>query len=338
VEERASRTELALGLLVAGVLVAFVWLAFAVGSGAPRNAVHYDLVFDSALGLSADNMVAVAGVRVGVVSNIRVDGRRARVSIAVEPGTQLHADATAAVRQKTLLGERYVDLDPGTTTASLLAPGQTLANTVPTKEIDEVIRQVAELVERLNRITPPLESALGRVDEALANESGTQLVSDVLATVQEARGLIRAANGVVLHSGDDLQAVLAMARGRGPAILDKLDAVGTRVNDLLAAVDPATIENATSRIGPAAENVNQITSDMRTAMVDVRSAAQRFDGVLLRLDQTLQRLDAINEGAIREMLQIQGVRVNFIPDTSVTTRVKKLREESVPLPLASPKQ
>jgi len=29
---------------------------------------------------------------------------------------------------------------------------------------------------------------------------------------------------------------------------------------------------------------------------------------------------------------VQGVRVNLIPDASVTNRIKKLREESIPLP------
>jgi phospholipid/cholesterol/gamma-HCH transport system substrate-binding protein len=331
VEEKATRAELWLGLLVLACLVAFVWLAFAVGAGAPRGAARYDLVFDSALGLGEDNMVAVAGVQVGVVEKIVVDGRAARVTIAVDPSTQLHDDGSAAVRQKTLLGERYIDLDPGQST-TLLTPGATLAHTERTTEIDEVIRQVAELVERMNRITPPLESALGRVDEALANQSGTQLVGDLVATLQEARTLVREATKVVRSSGGDLEAVLAMARGRGPALLDRVESASKRVDDLLAAVDPKMLEDASNRIGPATENVNRITEDMKTAMADVRTAAKRFDGVLARLDHTLQRLDAVNESTVREMLQIQGVRVNLIPDASVTTRVKKLREESVPLP------
>jgi hypothetical protein len=92
------------------------------------------------------------------------------------------------------------------------------------------------------------------------------------------------------------------------------------------------LEDAAARMGPASENIDRMTGDMKTAMVDVRSAAKRLDGVLARFDRTLSRFEGVNEQSVREFLQVQGVRVNLIPDAAVTTRIKKLREEAVPLP------
>lgn len=331
-EPGSWKAEAALGALVVGVLVVFIWLTFAVGGGAPRDANRYVLLLDSALGLSVDNAVAIAGVKVGVVDDIRVDGRRAKVTIAIEPKVMLHADARAALRQKTLLGEKYVDLDPGQAPAPELAPGSVLDNNVPTVEIDKVIRDVSLLVDRLNNIAPPLESAVARVDTMLQGEGGDRLEQQLVDTLGDVRQLVKTTNHLVQGSSDDVAAVLALVREKGPPLADRLESASARLDAILAGIDPKMIEDAAGRVGPAAENIDKITSDMRTAMADLRVAAKRLDGVLARFDKTLTKIDAVDEQDIREFFQLQGVRVNLIPDSTVTNRVKKLREESVPLP------
>lgn len=326
------KAEAVLGAVTVGVIVVFVWLTFSFGGGAPRGSQPYVLLFDSALGLSVDNTVAVAGVKVGVVEHIAVDGRKARVTVRVDPAVQLHADAKAALRQKTLLGEKYVDLDPGHGDQPLLAAGTVIEHNVPTVEIDQVIRDVSVLVERLNKITPPLESAIARVDDALQEQDGKALVGEATGALADLRVLVRETNTLVKSSGNDVAVVLAMARQKGPSLIERLDSAAGRIDALLGTIDPKDIEAAADRVAPAAENIDKMTTDMKVAMADVRAAAKRLDGVLARVDGTLKRLDAVNEGAIREFLQVQGVRVNLIPDASVTSRIKKLKEESVPLP------
>lgn len=326
------KLEVALGALVVAALAGFIWLTFAVGGGAPSNASRYVLLLDSALGLSEDNAVNIAGVKVGVVDEIQVEGRRARITIAIEPSVKLHADARAALRQKTLLGEKYVDLDPGAPPAPQIEAGAVLDQNLATVEIDQVIRDVAVLVERLNKITPPLESAIARVDTMLEGEAGDRLEEQVVATLADVRVLVKETSHLVHGSSDDVAAVLAMAREHGPGLAKRLESASGRLDDILAGVDPKMIEDAASRVGPAAENIDKITSDMRTAMGDLRNAAGRLDGVLSRFDRALLKVERLDEKSLREFFQVQGVRVNLIPDATVTTRIKKLREESVPLP------
>ncbi len=331
-EPGSWKAEVALGALVVAALAGFLWLTFAVGGAAPRDAHRYVLLLDSALGLTEDNAVAVAGVKVGIVDDIRVEGRRARVTVAIAPNVPVHADARAALRQRTLLGEKYVDLDPGAQPAPLLAPGAVLENNVPTVEIDQVIRDVAVLVDRLNRITPPLESALAHVDHMLEGQAGERLEDQLVATLNDVRVLVRGTSKLVEGSGDDVAAVIAMAREHGPGLANRLESASARLDEILAGVDPKMIEDAAARVGPAAENIDHITGDMRTAMADLRTAAKRLDGVLSRFDRTLGKIESVDEKSVREFFQVQGVRVNLIPDQTVTSRIKKLRDEAVALP------
>lgn len=326
------KSEALLGAVTIGVVIAGVWLTFSLGGGAPRGSLPYVFLFDSALGLSVDNTVAVAGVKVGVVESISVEGRAARVTVRIDPTVTVHTDAKAALRQKTLLGEKYVDLDPGQAESEGLPAGSVVRDNVPTVEIDQVIRNVSILVDRLNAITPPLESAIARVGSALEDQDGKSLVTEAAGALADVRVLMRETNKLVRSSGEDIAVVLAMARDKAPRLVERLDSAAGRVDALLATIDPQALQAAADRVAPAAENIDQMTSDMKVAMTDVRAAAKRLDGVLSRLDGTLKRLDALNESAIREFLQVQGVRVNLIPDATVTSRIKKLRDESVPLP------
>jgi len=65
-------------------------------------------------GLKKGNEVRVAGVKVGKVSGIRLDGDRVIVSFRVK-GVTLNDQTTASVNVKTLLGQKYLALDPAGT-------------------------------------------------------------------------------------------------------------------------------------------------------------------------------------------------------------------------------
>jgi phospholipid/cholesterol/gamma-HCH transport system substrate-binding protein len=277
-ESGSWKVEAALGALVLGVLGLFVWLSFAVGSGAPRDAVRYVLLFDSALGLSEDNAVAIAGVKVGVVDSIGIEGRKARVVVAIQKDVPMFGTARGAVRAKTLLGEKYVDLDPGEPTGPRLAPGSTIVENVPTVEIDQVIRSTAQLVASLNVITPPLETAVGRIDEMLKGSEPGGLKQELATTIADLGVLIRETSKGVQGSSADVQAIVKMTREKGPSVLDRMDKATARIDDLLAAVDPAQLASATDRVDTSMENVEKFTIDMKTAMVDVREAARRLAG------------------------------------------------------------
>lgn len=331
-ETRSAKLDVLLGAIVLGVAALFVWLSLAVGGGAPREAQRFVLLFDSALGLHEDNSVAIAGVHVGVVDDIGIEGRRARVTVAIDPSVTLHENAKAAVRAKTLLGEKYVDLDPGEPPSPVLAAGATLDDNVPTVEIDSVIRSVSQLVASLNVITPPLETAVTRVDAMLKDANNEQLSEELTRTLADAGTLIRETSSLVNESSDDLKVLLRMMREKGPSIFEQLDSASGRIDRVLAALDQESITEGTAKIGPTLDNVDGAMKDMRLAMADIKNASGRIENILVKVDRNLSRIEDVNERSIREFFQVEGVRVNLIPDARVERRVKHLRNEATPLP------
>lgn len=71
---------------------------------------RYSATFSDVSGLFVGDDVRIAGVQVGKVQTIRLDGRRATVDFTVRTDRTLYQETDAAVRYQNLLGQRYVEL------------------------------------------------------------------------------------------------------------------------------------------------------------------------------------------------------------------------------------
>jgi len=72
----------------------------------------YHAVFSDASGLRPGNMVQVAGIHVGRVSDIHLDGDRVVVDFTVDGGVDFGPDSAVSVEVLNLLGEKYLELTP----------------------------------------------------------------------------------------------------------------------------------------------------------------------------------------------------------------------------------
>jgi phospholipid/cholesterol/gamma-HCH transport system substrate-binding protein len=72
----------------------------------------YYAAFSESGGLKANDEVRIAGVRVGKVEKVELDGDHVRVTFRVENGADFGGDTRAAIKVKTLLGAMYLSLEP----------------------------------------------------------------------------------------------------------------------------------------------------------------------------------------------------------------------------------
>ena len=126
-------------------LLLFLWLSF--GGPVPLKPKPYELTvpFPEATTLAEQADVRIAGVNVGKVQKKELDkgGSRTTVTLNIEEKyAPIPKDARAILRQKTLLGETYVELTPGRSGAPKLKDGGELGigQVEPTVELDEILR------------------------------------------------------------------------------------------------------------------------------------------------------------------------------------------------------
>ncbi|HKG62914.1 MAG TPA: MlaD family protein [Solirubrobacteraceae bacterium] len=126
-------------------LLLFLWLAFGGSIPLKPKGYRFQASFAEATQLAKEADVRISGVPVGKVKTIEPDTKTGRTTAVIEMESEyapVKSDARAILRQKTLLGETYVELTPGTPDAKPIPENGSVAQTQvsPTVELDEILR------------------------------------------------------------------------------------------------------------------------------------------------------------------------------------------------------
>ena len=127
-----------------GILV-FLWLNF--GGSVPLQPKGYrvNVSFPEATQLVQEAEVRISGVRVGQVKKKEPNAETGLTETELQIDARyapIPKDTRAILRQKTLLGETYVELSPGTKSSGMAADGGELppGQVSETVELDEILR------------------------------------------------------------------------------------------------------------------------------------------------------------------------------------------------------
>jgi virulence factor Mce-like protein len=127
-----------------GILL-FLWVTF--GGPTPFKAKPYEIKipFDEATTLAEQSDVRISGVNVGKVQSIALAPNQKQALATVDIDNKyapLPESTRALLRTKTLLGETYIELTPGSRNGPQMADGGTLpeANLTQSVQLDEIFR------------------------------------------------------------------------------------------------------------------------------------------------------------------------------------------------------
>lgn len=138
---------------------------------------HYSATFSDVSGLDAGNDVRIAGVQVGKVESIRLEGHTAKVEFTALSGHPVYRDTVIAVRFQNLLGQRYLELVQSGAAGERLAPGGAIpiGQTIPSYDITKLFNgfkpvlstldpaQINQFGENLLRLIQGDDTGLGPV-------------------------------------------------------------------------------------------------------------------------------------------------------------------------------
>lgn len=134
-------SELVVGLLLLFGIAILVYTSLHLGQLGFGQTEGYTVQaeFTNAGGLQDGAAVELAGVNIGRVTRVQLtDTYRAHVTLAIKPVVVLKEDAKAAIKSVGLIGERYVEILPGSA-ANQIAPGGNIRNTEAPVDIQETI-------------------------------------------------------------------------------------------------------------------------------------------------------------------------------------------------------
>ena len=190
-------------------------------AAAAAESYRVDAVFDRTAALIPGQKVKIAGAPVGLVTDIKLtEDRRARVQMEVEEGfAPFRADARCIIRAEALIGEKFVQCDPGSARAKELEGEDGEAPTVPL-ERNTVPVEIDTLLATFRR---PYRERF----RILINEFGIGLAGrsdDLDATIRRANPALREANELLRVLASERETLKQLIEGSDAAFAELADA------------------------------------------------------------------------------------------------------------------
>lgn len=139
---KRSVIETILGAVV--LLVAGVFLTFSYRTANVATGTGYELVanFSGIGGLKVGDDVQISGVKVGAVSGVKLDDKTylAQVRVNIASSIKLPRDTAALISSESLLGGRYLSLEPGAD-EDFIEPGGTIEYTQAPQNLEQLLGQ-----------------------------------------------------------------------------------------------------------------------------------------------------------------------------------------------------
>nr|WP_102144400.1 MCE family protein [Mycobacterium sp. QGD 101] len=241
--------------------VTVTWMVFATlqrNIAGPTNT--YSAIFTDASGLKAGDDVRVAGVRVGRVDKIELEGTLAEVTFRVQRSQQLYTNTIASVTYQNIIGQRYLGLSEGPDGDQRLLPNHAQIpkeRTNPSFDISYMLNGFEPLFTQLDpqqvdNITNALVQAFqGDSGSILALTTQASVLAETLAGPDEVLGdLIGNLNELMISlaaQNDNLQTMIRQARGvmadlasRREALVASAGSINSTVARLATIVDNVT--------------------------------------------------------------------------------------------------
>lgn len=278
-------------------------LAVAISDAKFGPNTTYRAVFSDVTGLIEGDDVRIAGVRVGEVTDISVHQRdKALVTFNVADEVPVATSVRAAVRYRTLVGQRYLSLAEGPGTGERLEPNGMIpmAQTEPPLDLTVLLNGFKPLFQALS--PNQVNKLASEIVQVLQGESGT--VNSLLAHVGSLTNTLANRDAVIGRLIDNLNEVLAT--------LDERD---KRLSEMIAQLQRfvSGLSEDREAIGNALVNINELTDATEGLLREGRPAIDADVEQLLELSTTLQE----NDKLIEDWLQRLPGKLNMINRTAL---------------------
>jgi virulence factor Mce-like protein len=293
-------------------LLLYLWLSFGGAAPLKPKGYRFSVLFPQAGLLSQQADVRISGVPVGRVISIGLGPHNtSRAVLELQSRyAPLHADARATLRTKTLLGETYVELTPGTRSAPIIREGGQLpaAGVAPTVALDEIFRSFdaptrkalqtwfQAMAAGFHGRSQDISDAFGNLVPFTEDTGALASILDVQSA--DVRRLVSGTGtvfGALAQRADQLRALI---RGAA-ATFAATDASGAALADAFRVLPrfERTSRAALTQLDALAGQASPVLDRLRPALGDLGPTFAELPVVAPGLERTLAGLDALTSAS-----------------------------------------
>jgi phospholipid/cholesterol/gamma-HCH transport system substrate-binding protein len=266
----ASRSPVAIGISGLIVVALLLWVSFnaqklpIIGGG-----TGYSAAFTEAAGLVPDDEVRIAGVKVGAVTSVSLEGSHVRVEFRVK-NEWVGNRATVAIKIKTVLGRKYLALDSQGESKQDPHRQIPVSRTTAPYDVVPAFSQLSDTVGSID--TDQLAQSFEVISQAFADTpDSVRTAVDGLTRLSTTIASRDAALRDLLAHANDVTTVLAQRNGEltslindGAALLNELNNRRDAIRTLFVNTSALSLQlsglvaDNKATIGPALDQLNGV--------------------------------------------------------------------------------
>lgn len=280
-------------LVLSGLVLTFGQFRFGT-----TTTFHAD--FTSVSRLKPGQDVHIAGIAVGTVKNIAINGDHATVTFTVDKRQQLYASTHAAIRYQNLTGDRYLEILAGPGELRKLPAGATIPRdrTEPALDLDALLGGLRPVLKGLDGAK--LNQVSNAIIELLQGKGAT--LSTVLSNTADFTHAIAGRDQLIGETIDNLTTVLAAADQKSTDLDTSVDQLQQLITSLSQGRDP--IVNA---LEPLAATERDLTEVLSTARRPFQAVIENAGPFATALDDRKKDVNATLEPLAEDYLRLSAL-------------------------------
>jgi phospholipid/cholesterol/gamma-HCH transport system substrate-binding protein len=291
------KAETIVGIFVLIAIGIFFYLGITIGSLRLDKDSYdfYKAFFDDTAGLEMKDPVKIAGVDVGWVSKISlIEDGKAVVIFRVRKDHKLAKNAFARVRQEGLIGNKYLELDPGDSSTGLLTPGSALG--LPSA----APASVGQIMNKFDDIASSFKQVAQTLENVIASREGEDNLKQALKGFAEASdrivGFSEVLERTLKRNEDNLNdtihdfaAAMHAFKNKAPDLLNNLDRASGDLHSKLFPSFKATSDQL------AYQTLPDFTRDFSELSRKGSSALESIDNMSLQAREGFKEAEQVME-------------------------------------------
>lgn len=292
------RRDAKIGIFFTGALLVLAVFIFVVGNLSNlfrRPGYPIYIRYETSLGLDKTAAVKMAGIKIGYVKDIQLEGRRSKVILSIYPRYRIPHGSKAVQSVQGLLGEKFVDVVPSTED-EFLKPGDELVPGASTG-LDQLTPMLTSLGNDLQQVARNLREMTGKESQdnfAQALKNLSEVTGEIQTFLAENRGKV----GQTISAASDTARTVDE---RVKSLSESFDATLTELRRLL----------------------DENRGDIRDSVTKLREVLTKMDESVALLNKTLEKIDR-GEGTAGKLVNDEAL----YNETTATVRgVRKITDD-----------
>ncbi len=315
-------TPIKVGLISAVVLILIMLFISNISKNRYNETNSYILsaLLDDTTGIVSKTKVVIAGVQIGNIDGIRLEGTKARLLLRIDNRITIYSNATITKRSSSILGDYYIEINPGTPDYPTLKNNDEIAKVIKPIKVEDIF-------ESLNVITQDIRLVTKSLSEVFGSKEGQGSMQEI---VNETQKISKQVSELLMQNTESLHTIMSnieevsknlrvISSGTQADVIDAIKNIKELTHDTKLLVNniQGIIGKKEGELSEGVADFKKIMQKLDRSLTNIEKVTESIEkgegtaGKLLKDDKIIKSLEETADGISEYVQQVSRLQINI---------------------------